>query len=135
MKKIAEYLTTPQSSQDSPKETGLDDRILTRIFAVLAAQYGSRWSSLIQTEEAENVMRKVWGDSLRGIDMQTIKKALDDLPRHFPNWAPTVGQFLDLCKPSVPPLEEFKALPKPDPNPELAEKAFKQMREILRMGL
>ena len=131
MKKIAEYLSTQQSSKDLPKESGLDDRILTRIFAVMSAQYGSRWTSLIQTEEAENVMRRVWGDTLKEIDMQTIKNALDSLPKNYPNWPPTVGQFLELCKPPDQ-LPEFAALPRPEGDPDLADKAFAEIWQILK---
>ena len=109
----------------------MDDKVITRIFAVLAAQYGSRWTSLIQNEESETATRRVWADTLVGKDMAKIKAALDGLPKNYPNWPPTVGQFLELCSVGESDLQEFKSLPRPEGDPDIAAAAFAEMKRIL----
>lgn len=133
MKQIETYLNliTPPSCEDSPQECKMNDKILTRLFAVLSAQYLQKWTSLIQNDDAENAMRKVWGDILFAVDPIDIKTALDRLPVEYPDWPPTAGQFLALCKvgkdPSMRP-----ALPKPRGDETIALDALAEISKILR---
>ena len=100
---------------------------------MLTTIYGQKWTSLIVDEAMLEDMQKTWGHYLAGTDAQTIKQALDKLPTEYPEWPPTVGQFLQVCKigkdPSMQP-----SLPKPAPerNEELAFEAFTQLRKILK---
>ena len=103
---------------------------MTRLLAVLSAQYGNRWTSLIQNEAAENAMRKVWGESLASIEPITIKAVLDQLPTAYPNWPPTVGQFLELCKVGKDPAMQPQ-LPKARGDEKIALEALAEIKTIL----
>ena len=124
--------TMQGSCGDSPKPSATPSKIIIRVFAVLAAQYGSRWTSLIQNEESESAMARVWGDSLDGIEPMRIKHALDELPKANPNWPPTLGQFIELCNIGKSDLQEFKSLPRPEGDPILADEAFRKIWEVLK---
>jgi len=79
-----------------------------------------------------NDMQTVWGHHLRNIDLDQIKAALDRLPREYPNWPPTVGQFLELTKVGKDPLMK-PALPKPRGDEKIALDALAEMKEILNV--
>jgi len=110
----------------------MNNNLLTRLFAVLAAQYGVKWTSLIQNEDAENAMRNVWGAGLAEIDPMVIKAVLDRLPTEYPNWPPTVGQFLALCKVGNDPTMKPR-LPKPRGDEKIAMDALAEMKRILNL--
>ena len=79
-----------------------------------------------------NGMIDVWGSALAGVDPMEIKSALDRLPTDFPEWPPTVGQFLALCNVGKYDLPEFKQLPRPWGSEEIAGSAFAELKSILR---
>jgi hypothetical protein len=109
----------------------MNDRIITRLFGALQAIYGHKWSSLVVDEDMLNGMIDVWGRTLVDIDPMRIKQVLDTLPNEYPNWPPTVGQFLQLCNVGQnKDLPEFKSLPKPEADPKIAEDAFNQLRAM-----
>ena len=108
-----------------------NDEIITRLFAVLGVLYGSKWTSLIQNEISENAARLVWGKALAGIDVHMIKKALDWLPIELPNWPPTVGQFIAICKIGHDPAM-MPALPKPRGDEKIGLAALEEMQRIIK---
>ena len=100
---------------------------------MLTAIYGQKWTSLIIDEQMLEDMQKVWSHHLRKEPVEDIKKALDRLPREYPNWPPTVGQFLELCRIGKDPsLPEFVSLPRPWGDEKIANDAFAELR---RMGM
>ena len=107
--------------------------VLDRLFAVMTAVYGQKWSSLVIDEQMLNDMQQVWGHHLRNVDLDQMKLALDILPKEYPNWPPTVGQFAELCD-ACKKTEYNPQLPKPrtEASEKVAEDALKQMREILK---
>ena len=107
----------------------MNDKVPTRMIAVMSVQYGQKFTSLIQNEDAENAFRQVWGNTLSAIGIQTIKQVLDQLPTEHPEWPPTVGQFLALCKVGKDPTMKPQ-LPKPAGDPAVAEDAFAQLRQM-----
>ena len=108
----------------------MNNNLLTRLFAVLSAQYGVKWTSLIQNEDAENAMRNTWGETLMDIDPVVIKIVLNRLPTEYPNWPPTVGQFLALCKAGNDPTMQ-QTLPKPRGDEKIAMDALAEMKRIV----
>ena len=110
----------------------MNNNLLTRLFAVLAAQYGSKWTSLIQNEDAENAMRNVWGSTLHSVDPVVIKSVLDRLPVEYPNWPPTVGQFLELSKAGHDPTMQ-PGLPKPRGDEKIALESLAEIKTILNI--
>ena len=133
IKDIAQKAITQGSCGGSQAECAKNEKLVTRLFGVLGAQYGSRWTSLLQNEDAMNAALLVWGRALDGLDPMVIKNALDRLPDEYPGWPPTVGEFLAVCNIGVDPsLPEFKALPKPWGDEQVALPAFDELRKILR---
>ena len=118
------------SCSDSVTKSPMSDKILVRLFAVLSAQYGNRWTSLIQNEASDNAMRKVWGETLVDVEPEVIKSVLDRLPTEYPNWPPTVGQFLELTKVGKDPNMK-PALPKPRGDEKIALEALAEISDIL----
>ena len=127
-----ENLPLLKPSEDLPKKTEPASNVITRLFAVLAAQYGHAWVSLIQVEETENLMRHEWSRGLAGISPDEIGKALKQLPSLHPKWPPTIGEFQALCNIGKSDLPEFKSLPRPWPTEDKADPAFDELRKILR---
>ena len=122
---------TPGSCEDSPAtKKSTNPKLVIRLFAVLAAQYGNRWTSLIQNEESDNAMRKVWGEGLVDINPEKIKSAVDMLPNEYPSWPPTMGQFLALCKIGDDPIRRPQ-LPKPRGDEKIALDALAEINQIL----
>jgi len=107
--------------------------VLDRLFAVLTAVYGQKWTSLVIDEQMLNDMQQVWGHHLRDVDLDQMKTALDRLPTEYPNWPPTVGQFLELCK-ACKVVEYNPRLPKPrtEANEKAAAEAFAELKIILK---
>lgn len=75
-------------------------------------------------------MEKVWGMTLASIATETIKQVLATLPKEYPNWPPTVGQFLELCKVGKDPILR-QALPKPRGDEKIALQALNEMKQKL----
>ena len=107
-----------------------EDNVITRLFAVLGVLYGSRFTSLIQNDEAENAARLGWGKALAGIEVDVIAAALDRLPTEYPDWPPTIGQFLAVTKIGRDPTMQ-PALPKPRGSEEVALSACDEIYKIL----
>ena len=105
----------------------MNDKLITRLFGVMHSIYGHKWSSLIVDDDMLNAMASTWGNTLRDVDPLTIKQVLDQLPTEHPEWPPTVGQFLALCKVGKDPTMKPQ-LPKPAGDPAVAEDAFAQLR-------
>jgi len=78
-------------------------------------------------------MRKCWGAALSGTSAEDVGKALSKLPVDFPDWPPTIGQFLAVCKIGTDPILR-QSLPKPPGDRDKAMKAFAEMKKILQGG-
>jgi hypothetical protein len=74
-------------------------------------------------------MRNVWGHTLMDVEPLVMKSVLDKLPQEYPNWPPTVGQFLELCKVGIDPAMR-PSLPKPRGDEKIALDALAQMKKI-----
>ena len=136
MKKINELVDVanlPTQTQCSSSRIGLSkqaEAVVTRLFAVLAAQYGHKWTSLITDEATLHSMELAWGSALEGINPMAIKQALDRLPSMNPNWPPTVGQFKEICNVGQDPVL-LPQLPKPRCDEKVALDAIEQMKKDL----
>ena len=93
--------------------------------------YGQKWTSQITDDQMLDDLQKVWGYHLAKFSPDEIKRSLDALPKSYPEWPPTVGQFMELCDVGRDTLPEFKALPRPWGSSDAAEPAFEELRKIL----
>ena len=131
IKNLLNPTTQKSGNHSKPEPKKLDDRVTTRLFGALHALYGHKWSSLIVDDDMLNTMMNAWGHTLADIEPQTIKTVMDKLPMEYPNWPPTVGQFLELCKVGKEPAMRPQ-LPKPRGNEQIALDALAEMKRILR---
>lgn len=130
-KDLNQAMRQPCENFTSAPLTKHDDKVITRLFAVLGVLYGSRWTSLIQNDESESAARIVWGKALAGVDPVLIKMAIDRLPIDLPNWPPTVGQFIQIMKCGTDPTM-VPTLPKPRGDEKIALAALTEAYDIIR---
>lgn len=106
---------------------------MDRLFAVLGATYGHRFTSLITDDETLDAMYQIWWALIGKYDVDTIKLALDRMAVEFTNWPPTAGQFAEICK-AVQVVEYAPALPHTRTKSEekVALKALAEMKRILK---
>lgn len=73
----------------------LDGGRVKRIFALMQANYGSRWVQQTGTGDALKLSHQVWAEKLAGLTDEQIKHGFDNLPDDFP---PTPKKFRKLCQ-------------------------------------
>ena len=123
--------TMPRSSKCSETVLPMKTKLLDSIFAVMTAVYGQKWTSLLIDEQMIDDMQKVWGHHLRDADEASVKTALQKMPSEYPDWPPTVGQFLALCKVGRDPDMQPK-LPKPRGDETIALESLEEIKRLLR---
>jgi hypothetical protein len=74
------------------------DRVIDFLFVSLSAKYGHRWGSQFTSDDKARVIKGEWARGLVGLKAQELRKGLDACIHQYPDWPPTVGQFLVLCK-------------------------------------
>jgi hypothetical protein len=94
------------------------------LFERLAVRFGHdflrRWEGLDMA-----AVKADWATELSGFSAEDITYALHHMASDRP---PTSAQFRDLCRKA--PRPEAKALPWPEPNPEITAKAVAALRLI-----
>lgn len=86
---------------------------MERLFSLLHAQYGNRMTTMWGDCPPADV-KDAWRSGLAGVDAERIKAGLAALPAAHPEWPPTLGEFLALCRRPVVVAahREFVALPR-----------------------
>lgn len=70
---------------------------IERLFLRFQAVYGSRATAMWNEVPKADLM-DAWRDGLAGHRGEDIAGAVDLLPSRFPEWPPTLGEFLGLCR-------------------------------------
>ena len=140
MKKLSTAINTTAILQSSASKPELDNSRLNRIFALMQANYGTRWVSQTGTGNALALSKSVWGRKLAGLTDEQIMTGLDNLPEDFP---PTPMAFKKLCtaKPegflhntaAYKPFDRSKAIERRG-NPDLAKSAIADIKNLLKTG-
>ena len=74
--------------------------------------YGNKMASMWGDCPKADLM-DAWRTGMEGLTSAQIKGALDTMLTAYPDWPPTLGQFLSLCKPVVPAAHRpFVSLPR-----------------------
>ena len=76
--------------------------------------------------------RPVWVTQLSKLPDGKIQKGLRECADSGADFPPSLPAFLAMCRRQPNTLPEFKALPRPWPDEEVATEAFDKLREILR---
>ena len=138
MKKLSTAINTTAISQSSASKPELDNSRLNRIFALMQANYGTRWVSQTGTGNALALSKSVWGRKLAGLTDEQIMTGLDNLPEDFP---PTPMAFKKLCtaKPqgllhntaAYKPFDKSRVLEK-KPDAKTAKDALSEIKKLLK---
>jgi hypothetical protein len=72
-----------------------------------------------------------WEDTLGGLDISDIERGFSQWKG---DWPPSDEEFLKACQkaPVLAQSKKYTALPKPEPDPEVAKEHFKKMKDKLR---
>ncbi len=96
--KVKQNQITAESCENSKTDLKiLDDKLVIKLFAVMAAMYGQKWSSQITDSGTMGLMRNVWAKHLGGLSGDDIARGLDECVKDYKSWPPTIGEFLDIC--------------------------------------
>ena len=77
-----------------------------------------------------------WSEALADLSLDAISAGLTAMRDAGANWFPTVPAFRELCRRSVPSTrpehQPYRALPRPEPNPEVATRYRAQVKAAAR---
>ncbi len=90
-KVISKTITSTNSQEPKPRLS--EDRV-KRLFALMQANYGTRWVNQTGTGNALKLSVQVWAEKLAGLEDKQIARGLQSLPEDFP---PTPAKFYSLC--------------------------------------
>lgn len=86
---------------------------MRRLFARLHASYGSKMSAMWGDCPQADII-DAWRHGLKGVPAERIARALELMLTDHPEWPPTLGQFLALCRrPLLASASHVEALPAP----------------------
>ena len=90
------HAVAPTRSPGLPAKASLTTKTVERIFAKLAAIYGSRFADLWQGVNVAEA-KATWSEYLGRFSVDTIALALDDCATKY-EYPPNLPQFFALCK-------------------------------------
>lgn len=110
--------------------------LMEHLFMRLSGIYGSKWDNAFIAPEMKSNWMAVWASAFdyHKLTPQDIKNGLDNCPILYPDWTPTLGQFITACKHKETRHachEKFAALPKPNYPKEKAMENLAKMKALL----
>lgn len=111
-------MTNP-SATSRLNRSALPSAWVDRLFDLLFAMYGQRWTAMWADAQSIDDIKAVWAEDLAGVNADQIRRALDHLKGNNPH-PPTLPEFLGLCR-QFRVAEPYAALPSPrdEPAPEV----------------
>ncbi len=73
-------------------------KMVEYIFTKFMNIYGNAWESRHRDEMDWKTTRETWADHLKEFEFEVIQKALHKVATKFPDWPPTLGQMVKLCR-------------------------------------
>ena len=109
----------------------LDHADIKKLFTVLQARYGHKWTSTYDDPALMRIALSEWHRELRNLAPEDIRRGLTACDQ---DWPPTLPQFVAACKPLLSAAHRpYKALTGPDPEPNyLDDEAFAERLRIER---
>jgi hypothetical protein len=131
MEKIEGYLKTAEFHKPSTKtcET-LPPRLTVMIFSRMQGKYGHKWASAYPSKDQIKLGMRAWELTLAGLDISDIERGFSQWKG---DWPPSDEEFLKACQkePVLAASKKYTALPKPEPDPEIAKEHIEQMKKRL----
>ena len=98
-----------------------------RLFARLAAAYGSHKVATMWADADPEIVRETWAAALSRFSEQSIRAALGDLIASGEDWPPTLPRFVEMCR--IASLRRAQsrpaaALPAPQASREMVGRAM-----------
>ena len=107
----------------------LEPSDIKKLFAVLQARYGQRWTSVYDDPALMRIALSEWHRELKGLNPEDIRRGLTALDQ---DWPPTLPQFVTACRPRLHASHRpYKALPEPEREPDYPDDADFAARLII----
>lgn len=110
--------------------TQYNEKLVDRLFVRFSTNYGHLWSSQFRSDDFLKAAKAEWGIKLKSYSMKAIALAVESCFKRYPKAPPSLPNFLMLCD-GYTAKDFYKALPKPEPNEELAKKSIAEMVKIV----
>lgn len=93
---------TLSDTHDAPLPT-MNESLMARLFASLAAEFGPRWSSQFATEKAIRETKLAWWGQVHDLTPEEIIRGLDTMQVGQDAWPPGPRAFRRLCRANTEP--------------------------------
>lgn len=132
METIGQVLDRSQqqkTSNDPVEARLLPSQWIDRIFLLMQAKYGHRWSSAYPGSVIE-VAKAEWAKTLYGLGATEIQAAMEVVAKKYPEFPPNAQQFRLMCRPRME-TQPYKALPIKRASKETVDREMAKIRELL----
>jgi hypothetical protein len=133
MEPIDKYLKTMEFHAEHSTITceKLPMNLTIHIFRRMKGLYPHKWASAFKTKEEMKIGMAAWEICLAGLDISDIERGFAKWDKE---WPPSAPEFLKACQkePVLAASRKYTALPKPEPDPDIAKEHFKKMKDKLR---
>lgn len=120
---------------ESSKPSGLDDRLIAKLWSVMARMYGHRWtSSFGETDDG------TWAKGLRGLTAEQIGHGISKIlapNSEADGWPPSLPEFRAMCVPqkvenaAMYRRHDMLALPRPKADYSKARPFIQTMKNAI----
>ncbi len=76
----------------------LSTKLTAHLFNRMIAIYGGKWSAQFQTDEVLKAAINEWAEALNRYDGAELNRGIDTARLKFPEFPPTLGQFIACCQ-------------------------------------
>ncbi len=127
------------------RDGNADDSPIMRLYQRLDALYPIVWAKHFNTDQKRTNFAQHWSDKFieLGFDYQHIKRGLDNVVMMYPDFPPTLGQFIKCCitttaeesrLQTINNINKFDSDIKNRATPEEVAQHIENIKEILRKG-
>jgi len=75
----------------------LDKKLLAKIWLVMSALFGTKWSNPYGEWNEENKTIPIWGAALRGLTSEQVEFGLNEISNSGSTYVPTAPEFKEYC--------------------------------------
>ena len=127
---IAQHLNNGSQTQAGRKPKQHDQTEMLKINSIFEI-FNTNYTFWMHNKDL-TAAKMLWLNKLHHVTAETAAVATDKALTAYPERAPTVGQFLGLCRVEPAHKEFQRALPPPPPTQGIAESNIQKMREALK---
>ena len=107
----------------------LRETVVDRIFIRMHSIYGSLWANRFTSDDVLHAAKAEWGISLVNFSLEEIGNAIEKCKTSY-RFAPTLPEFIELCKANRPRCSQFKLPAAPVASRETVEAGLNELKSI-----